>query len=570
MENKRIELIVSQILTEVVNGSVEPQKINLLNDLICSENDVAEIYYEFVTLHALLKIKCEQTVLVEDTDEFQVNLLREAIEKDELQRQELEQLESQVRKEEFEVAAKFQLEKFLAQQKELENIESKQYYRRSISILSPVRNLNTYIKALAACMVIGLCVWFFMQPKPLQTVAKIIDSHQAQWSVHTENILQNKEYYLISGLAEIELDDGAKIILKGPSDIRLESSNEVALNYGKLSAIVSDSAKGFTVTTPTLSIIDYGTAFDVSVDENGISECHVFEGTVGIAAKANPNHYLKVHGGQARRVATDGASVVDIKVDPSVFMESLPPDPVSQETSQSHSEDHYEQLVQKYQPFYYERFNSLDGIDYQGQVQTATVQLALDGHSNQALEIKGSKSFAITKGFPLPVSSFRGKTVMFWFWIDQAYFRENWVDPTLLGVGLNENGSMTQVVQMYVTQNELACEFIALNNNKEETMYALAANQTWHSETWYHITISIDQENRARLFVNGQELASVDVPQSQTIVYWNQFFWGRGAEMLDQPANDANYSIKIDEFALFDQALTPEQIQDIYQAVHLN
>ena len=52
------------------------------------------------------------------------------------------------------------------------------------------------------------------------------------------------------------------------------------LKRGKLTAKVAGRAKGFTVETPSATLVDLGTEFAADVDRDGNGEVHVFRGEV--------------------------------------------------------------------------------------------------------------------------------------------------------------------------------------------------------------------------------------------------------------------------------------------------
>lgn len=84
---------------------------------------------------------------------------------------------------------------------------------------------------------------------------------------------------LESGLAQIVFYNGARVAIEGPAELRLVSSTEAVCVGGTLTAEVPPQARGFRMGTPRLEITDLGTAFGLKVREDR-SELHVFEGRV--------------------------------------------------------------------------------------------------------------------------------------------------------------------------------------------------------------------------------------------------------------------------------------------------
>jgi hypothetical protein len=84
---------------------------------------------------------------------------------------------------------------------------------------------------------------------------------------------------LKSGLAHLEFYSGATVILEGPADLQLLSTTEAYCARGKLRVTVPKQARGFTITTPKLDLVDRGTEFGLSVNL-ARTEVHVFKGIV--------------------------------------------------------------------------------------------------------------------------------------------------------------------------------------------------------------------------------------------------------------------------------------------------
>jgi ferric-dicitrate binding protein FerR (iron transport regulator) len=85
---------------------------------------------------------------------------------------------------------------------------------------------------------------------------------------------------LKSGLAQIEFLQGAYVVLEGPVEFELKTSNEGNLHYGKLRANVPQVAVGFTIDTPRGKVVDLGTEFGLNVKKDGITEIYVYVGKV--------------------------------------------------------------------------------------------------------------------------------------------------------------------------------------------------------------------------------------------------------------------------------------------------
>lgn len=92
--------------------------------------------------------------------------------------------------------------------------------------------------------------------------------------------LKPGEVQLQNGKVEITFDSGAVVLLQGKSSMKLETTQRAFLKYGKMSAKVPEEAIGFIVNTPQGTVVDLGTEFAISVDDENAMEVHVIEGEV--------------------------------------------------------------------------------------------------------------------------------------------------------------------------------------------------------------------------------------------------------------------------------------------------
>jgi len=90
---------------------------------------------------------------------------------------------------------------------------------------------------------------------------------------------------LKSGLAQIEFNDGARVILEGPAELEIRSRTEAFCRAGRLSAQVPAAAHGFKIASSRMTVVDLGTSFGFETHD-GAAEVHVFEGKVQLVDAA--------------------------------------------------------------------------------------------------------------------------------------------------------------------------------------------------------------------------------------------------------------------------------------------
>jgi len=115
---------------------------------------------------------------------------------------------------------------------------------------------------------------------------------------------------LTRGSAQVMFHSGAVVDLVGPCRFEMTGPNQAALTRGTLEALVPQRAHGFTVTTPgDVRVVDLGTRFTVTVDENQTSLVRVLDGLVELQVGSMAGRRLAagqamaVGNGQMRRVA---------------------------------------------------------------------------------------------------------------------------------------------------------------------------------------------------------------------------------------------------------------------------
>ncbi len=151
------------------------------------------------------------------------------------------------------------------------------------------RRLPTLWQTFAAAAVICLLALVLMRPagEPV-TFATMTSTEAARWESGTLPTsegarLGQGSLKLVRGLATIQFDSGAEVILEAPAELELLDTMSCTLVTGTAVAEVDKGAQGFTVHTPTAHVIDYGTRFAVNVHpQTGATQTQVFDGLVEV------------------------------------------------------------------------------------------------------------------------------------------------------------------------------------------------------------------------------------------------------------------------------------------------
>lgn len=110
---------------------------------------------------------------------------------------------------------------------------------------------------------------------------------------------------LALGTVQIDLFSGARLFVEGPAQIELRSTGEAFLLVGKVACELGESARGFRLLTPGLTVVNQGNSFGVKVSESGEQEVHALEGKVSIE-RTGELGTSQLSAKQARRLKEDG------------------------------------------------------------------------------------------------------------------------------------------------------------------------------------------------------------------------------------------------------------------------
>jgi hypothetical protein len=156
-------------------------------------------------------------------------------------------------------------------------------------------------------------------PAVTDVVGRITGLHEPRWAgsgpawgvwspVGTGSRLE-----LASGLAEVSLLGGGRIILEGPTVLEVLAADRVAVERGTVAARCDGRGGAgntipLTIETPSVVIEDLGTEFGVGVAGDGTADVHVFEGLVQLrpAVMAEDAVSPRLAAGDARQVLRDG------------------------------------------------------------------------------------------------------------------------------------------------------------------------------------------------------------------------------------------------------------------------
>jgi hypothetical protein len=123
------------------------------------------------------------------------------------------------------------------------------------------------------------------EPTSAAGVAVLTAAADAQWDEGSllptaGSTIPAGKLKLRAGLVQIEFYCGATVILQGPAEFDVMAVDRGYIHRGRIRAHVPPAAQGFSVGSKSMNVVDLGTEFGLSVDEQGRPEVHVFDGKV--------------------------------------------------------------------------------------------------------------------------------------------------------------------------------------------------------------------------------------------------------------------------------------------------
>src|SRR6476620_7360270 len=140
-------------------------------------------------------------------------------------------------------------------------------------------------------------------PASTNDLARIVEISNVEWADGAQHY---DEWALLrpgatlkfkSGWINLFVSNGAELLIEGPADVSIDSSQKVFAKQGKLAARIGEGAVGFRIETPHANVTDRGTEFGLSVDKNKRTSVVVYKGVVDLDVVGDASQ-------QRRRLAT--------------------------------------------------------------------------------------------------------------------------------------------------------------------------------------------------------------------------------------------------------------------------
>lgn len=376
-------------------------------------------------------------------------------------------------------------------------------------------------------------------------------------SVGPDRPMRAGEYRLMEGIVQVTFRRGAEVLIMAPADFTL-SQDRLLLRRGKLTARVPAPAKGFTVETPSATLIDLGTEFGVDVDPAANAEVHVFRGEVIVQPRSQTDvRPVRLTAWCATRVDGVSATPSGIEVDATRFLRQLE-EPTTE----------YSRLVAAMNPrIYLDMEPTSDGHSlFEVGSSRAIGRVApgpghgtswYPGRFGSSLRLRGPghSDYALIPFRPELV----GETMSVVAWV-LAESRPRWAS-ILKRWGRSEDNSFH--FGLYLDDGDLEIH----TSQADGREFIAREGRPLPTGRWQHVAFVVDRKV-LHLYRNGQEVARADHPGLRPGTLESI---GVGAKLNvagdgPDPIEPGYWDGRLDEIAIYPQALDADQIRRLYLA----
>jgi len=408
-----------------------------------------------------------------------------------------------------------------------------------------------------------------------RAVAVLGQASRAVWSdtalaVSKGASLRPGKFELKQGVVQLEFMSGASVIIEAPAEFELISPNRMACDLGKIRTHVPNQAIGFTVETPKIAAVDLGTEFTVHVSRDGQSQFQVIEGEVDLHrehAETDPA-LQKLVAGEAVQATADGQlkalEVPRVSVVGTQQVLQMARD-ASHERFQAWKH-HSEQIRSRSDVIFYFGFDNQQPWDRVLQNEGPNKAESLNGaivgcqwttgrwDEKKALEFKRTTD-RVRINVP---GEYDSLTYSAWFRIEGL---DRWLSSLLL-----TDGHQLGEVHWQMTDTGQLMLGVKAEPHESHDFYSPSVLGPKDLGRWMHLACVYDgKQGIVYHYLDGQEVSSerIKIPTKLRI----------GAAEIGNwvPQDLREYRIRslngrIDEFALFSEPLSADEIKAIYES----
>ena len=129
------------------------------------------------------------------------------------------------------------------------------------------------------------------QAEGVAVITKLVDVEFKDKVYRNGQAIGNQPFEITSGFVQLEFFCGATVVLEGPANLEPISAWKAVCHTGKLRAHVPPAAQGFTIKVDETDVVDLGTEFAIDVS-GGKKSIQVFDGEVQLNSDKLDKHSI--------------------------------------------------------------------------------------------------------------------------------------------------------------------------------------------------------------------------------------------------------------------------------------
>jgi len=476
-----------------------------------------------------------------------------------------------------ELESEFSGEKFIQQTQSAMEQEDKNNFSKEVISKIKRNHWKNRIMLIAALVIVGVSTVYIMNPFGSSNpengdtiVASLQRTDGVQWTNENDAhqlgkaLTTGQSIKIDAGLLEVNLNGRGSLVIEGPAHLDFTSSMEAVLHRGSLVMSATELGHGYTVKTPNGKIVDLGTEFAVSVDENNTVETHVITGSVE-AVSANGKSVTLKRNDALRFDDADGKSIL---ADVGKFYTSLPP--IHQQTKSIHwSFDEGKNLLAKAVGELGKQSNVSNDLVFNAADEGSSPKW-IQGIVNTGIYLDGKGAYAQSnyKG----IQGSQARTVCFWLKVPKKFSLRQGFGIVSWGSPINQGETWQISVNPLAEDGAIGRLRLGLHGGQ------IVGSTDLRDDEWHHIAVVLyggSQPNvgtHALLYVDGKKeaVSRASLQEVKTITKKDDHgVWvGRNVTYRDnsrQHGHGRFFRGGIDELSIFDAALSQNELKEIMQ-----
>lgn len=452
---------------------------------------------------------------------------------------------------------------------EIEKIEQKPELIRKVSHEKTVRpfNKSTLIPIFTAVAAV-LCLMLFVRFAPVRDTyhGQITDTYQAVFADSMSarqrgGYLSDETLKLEKGLARIQMDDGSIVLLEAPAEFRLEADDQIFLIQGQLTADVPKSGIGFTVRTPSASVVDYGTEFGVSIDQYAKTEAHVLKGNVELRLGSNERVFEKSMRLSAHQAgAVSGQTLTTIPARVEQFTYAIP--------------SAFQAYAATLDPILYFRLKENEihtlcnvtdksGLEILPGPYLKAVQGPMLGAGQFACAVQMDNGVGLEINKVLPVFSDQAGdyTVACWVRFDRIQNQIVWSNHTVSHNAAGQDDAYYRILRLNDEGRLEHTAYFPANPPGSRRTNSVVSADTLKPDQWYFVAVTHAKGKYKELYLNGRLVAQSSTLQTMPLEKYNKLTLGRAVDELAPGLTGA-----VSEILFFNRDLSEKENRMLYES----